>query len=148
MKKILLAIVCLLSLTLQAQSNNDRPKVEEMHERKWQYIVDRAQLSEKDAALAEPIFKEYEQSVWKLMEKNKPVFIKNKKQSDQKPNFEELNDKYVNVEIQKAQLLKAYYLKLKKVVSAETIFNMSKAERSFRNELIRDWQKRKPMQNK
>ena len=144
MKQFLLTTFIFMGMLLQAQDNNQHPRVEEMHAKKWQYIVEQAQLTPQEAAAAQPIFMEYEQAVWKIMEKNRPAFFRNKNEN-KKPDFEEMNDQYVNSEIQKAQLLKTYYQKLKKVVSAETIFKMGKAERSFRNELIKNWQQKKGM---
>jgi hypothetical protein len=139
MRNLLIIIFTTFSTFLYAHYDNNPKVVEEMHVRKWQYIVENAKLTSQEAAVAQPIFMEYEKAVWKLMEKNKPAFLKKKKEGDQ-PNFDELNNSYVNTEIQKAQLLKSYYQKLRKVISAETIFRMGKAERAFRNELIRNWQ--------
>ena len=48
----------------------------------------------------------------------------------------QLTDRQVQ---EKAQLQKNYYLKLKKSLNDETIFNYFGAERSFRKELIKDW---------
>lgn len=140
MKNILIIILATISPFIYAHYDNSNPKiVEEMHQKKWQYIVENAKLTPQEAAVAQPIFLEYEQAVWNLMEKNKPAFLKGKNPGT-KPNFDQINNAYVNSELQKAQLLKSYYAKLRKVVSAETIFRMGRAERSFRNELIRDWQ--------
>jgi hypothetical protein len=149
MKKYFFLTFLLVTFILQAQDQKERPKIEDMHARKWQYIVDQANLTPQEAAKVQPIFMEYEQAVWKLMEKNRPFFVGNKNPDDNdKPNFEEMNERFINTEIQKAQLLKTYYQNLKKVLSAEKIFNIGAAERSFRKELVKNWQgKRRPINN-
>lgn len=141
MKKYILITALSIGLFAQAQEHK-KPNIEEMHARKWQFMAENAQLSSVDAEKAKPIFMEYEQAVWKLMEQNKGFFHKSgsDQKNSSKMNYEEMNDRFVNFEIQKAQLLKVYYSKLKKILTAESIFKLMSAERSFRKELIKDWQ--------
>lgn len=145
MKRYLLMTLLFVAFMLQAQDNKNRPKVDEMHARKWQYMVEQAKLSSQEAAKVQPVFMEYEKAVWNLMEQNKDFFKKFKedKKSQTKPDYEGMNDRFVNIDIQKAQLFKNYYLKLKKILPAEKIFDFFNAERSFRKELIKDWQGRR-----
>jgi hypothetical protein len=140
MKINILFLLFFASFLLQAQENYDKLKIKDMHVRKWEYIVEKVKLTSQDAEKAQPIFMEYEQAVWKLMEKNRPFFMANKNKENTKTNFKEINDRYINIEIQKAHLLKSYYQKLEKVVSDEIIFKMGNAERSFRKDLVKDWQ--------
>ncbi|MGB4413732.1 MAG: hypothetical protein WBI53_02455 [Paludibacter sp.] len=139
MKKYLIAAFIFISCGIQAQGF--RPRVEDMHARKWQYMAEQSNLTPQEAAKVQPIFMEYEKAVWNVLEQNKKYFkkFKEEKRADSKPDFEEMNDRFVNIDIQKAQLLKSYYMKLKKVLPAEKIFNYFNAERSFRKELIKDW---------
>jgi hypothetical protein len=144
MKKYFILLFTILSLSLQAQGPRELPRVKEMQEQKWQHIVQEAGLTEQEAAKAQPVFMEYEQAVWNLMEKNRSFFMGHKRdKASEKPDFSKLNENFVNTEIQKAQLLKTYYHKLKKAVSDEKIFKMGAAERSFRKELVKDWQGRR-----
>jgi hypothetical protein len=126
---------------------NDRPSVEEMHARKWAFIVENSKLSTKEAARIKPIFMEYEQQLWKITEKNKEFFRDffrddaNRSEED----YEKMNEMYVNAEMQRTQLLKSYYAKLRKQIPASSIFKYLNAERSFRKQLIDKWQgKHKP----
>ena len=143
MNNIKISIIFLmffLSFFLQAQEHYDKLKIKDMHARKWEYIVEKAALTAQEAEKAQAIFMEYEQAVWKIMEKNRPFFMVKKNEENAKTNFKEMNDRYINIEIQKAHILKLYYQKLEKVVSDETIFKMGNAERSFRKDLVKDWQ--------
>ncbi|MDD3079615.1 MAG: hypothetical protein PHH37_11000 [Paludibacter sp.] len=144
MKKTITIFLLFLSLGLAAQQNRV-PDVDDMHARKWQYMVDHAHLTAQEAVKIEPIFMNYEKAQWKLLEQNKEFFRKfrDDRKARKNPNYEGMNDRYVNMEIQKAQLLKDYYFKLKKYLGSEKIFDYFNAERSFRKELIRDWRGRK-----
>jgi len=66
-----LIIVLLLSFTgiLFGQESNI-PNVDELHNRKWEFIVEKAKLSSQEAARVKPFFLEYEKAVWSLMERN------------------------------------------------------------------------------
>jgi len=147
MKKIviLLSIFCVtLSVTAQTPGS-----IEEVHARKWQYMVDKANLSPQQASKVQPIFMEYEKAVWKLNERSKNSFRKYRdaKKNNQTMDYREINESIINMDIQKAQLLKNYYLKLKKVLSDESIFNYLNAERMFRKELMKGWQERGMQRN-
>lgn len=90
-----------------------------------------------EVSKVQPLFVEYETEVWKLFEKNKDIFKTFRKiKSGESVNYEEINDALVNFEIEKAQLQRKYYLKLKRVVSAVTINKLLMAERFYRKDLI------------
>lgn len=106
---------------------------------KWVFIAEKMQFNAHEVEKIQPLFMEYESAVWKLMEQNKDAYRKfnQDKRSNAKPDYAQINDRFVNTEI-KAQLMKNYYNKLKKHLTAEQIFNYLETERSFRKELIRD----------
>jgi len=142
MKKYLLLILLMVSFAMTAQDFRNRPNLKDLHNRKWEFLVENANLSEEQAAKVEPLFMDYETSIWSLMEQNKDAFRKSRYKAKDRENinYEELNERFVNTELQKAQLQKNYYLKLKKYLPARTIFDYFNAERSFRKELIKEWQ--------
>ena len=140
MKKTINIFIMLLALiSMQAQQ---RPSVEDLHARKWEFIAEKMKFSPVESENIRPLFMMYETEVWKIMEQNRNVYKKfnREKQSTSQPDYAQLNERFIHSEIQKAQLTKNYYLKLKKHLTAEQIFNYFETERSFRKELIRDWQ--------
>ena len=140
-KHLLIGILVILSSTAIAQDNDKHFKIEEMHALKWQSLITQAQLSPKDIENVKPVFMEYEQLVWKLHEENHDFFksaFKNAK--NVKPNFAELNDRYVENEIRDAQMFKNYHLKLRKLLQPETLFKYYRAERDFKRKLLKDLQ--------
>jgi len=148
MRKYLLLSLLIFTYIVNAQDFRKRPNLKDLHARKWEYLVTNANLTDDQAAKIEPLFMEYEKSIWNLMEQNKDAFRKNREEKINQGslNYEELNDRFVNSELQKAQLQKNFYLKLKKYLPAQSIFEYFNAERSFRKELIKDWQGgRRPM---
>jgi hypothetical protein len=128
-----------LTTQLFAQGNM---KVAEMHNQKWEFIVKKANISDQQAEKIKPAFLEYEAGVWKLMETQRSDYHKFRDNFSSKvgADYEKLNEQYVIVEVQKARLLENYYFRLKKQLPAEIIFNYFSAERSFRKELIKNWE--------
>ena len=143
---IIISLLLLIYAGLSAQNN---PMLENLHARKWQFMVDKAKLSAQEAARVQPLFMEFEQASWKLMEQNKNTFKKfrDARRNNKAVNYKDVNDLIVNGEIQKAHLYKQYYLKLQKVLSDETIFNYMNAERLFRKELMNGWRQDRPEPN-
>ena len=141
MRTYLIVALLILNLGLQAQDFKNHPNVADIHARKWEYMAEQAKLTPQQADKIEPVFMEYEKALWKLSEQMRDAFKKfrDEKRSNNKPDYEGLNKRFIALDIEKAQLQKNYYLKLKKSLNDETIFNYFGAERSFRKELIKDW---------
>lgn len=144
--KNLFTVLVLMSFCfVHAQENDRLSKIEEMHNQKWQFLVTKAQLSPDDIAKAQPIFMAYEKSVWDLHQQNREFFKSAMKDARKvKPNYAELNDRYVDFEFKEAQLFKNYHSQLRKVLQSETLFNYYKAEREFKRKLLQDFQGRRP----
>ncbi len=140
MKTIINLIVFLFVCAgIGAQENGSAVKVTEMHVQKWQYIIENAQLNEKEINAVRPIFMEYEKSLWTQHDKKRDFFKSvQMMEKNSKPNYSHLNDQYLELEINQAQLFKIYHLKLRKVLSPETLFNYYKSERAFKRKLLKE----------
>ena len=148
MKK-LFTILMLFTLSIWTAFAQNHPNVEDMHNRKWNYILEKISLSTDQVSKVKPIFQEYEKAGWKLMEENQKTFKKlhQDKEANIKVNFEEVNERYVEMEMKKALLLKNYYSKLKKVLPPETIHAYFRSERSFRRDLLKNIDVNRRMQS-
>lgn len=143
-KYTLFGILLAASSLLYAENNAKSCKIDDMHMRKWQILVEQVQLTQKEIDVVQPIFMEYEKSIWSLHKQNHDFFKSAFKDAkNAKPNFAELNDKYVDFEFKEAQLFKNYHMKLRKVLQPETLFKYYKAEREFKRKLLRDIQDRR-----
>lgn len=144
MRYTLILMLSLLSLITMAevpsvQPDGKRPRMEELRQNKWTFIVTKAKLTDAEVAKVKPLYDVYEQKLWSLLENNRETFrAMRKKNQNDKPDFEKLNETWINFELLKAQYQKDYYLKLKKVVSAETIHKLLKAENSFARDLMKN----------
>ena len=144
MKYALIGMLMVVSSTISAQDNDRNARIEEMHERKWQSLITQAQLSPREIEAVKPVFMQYEQMVWKQHQENREFFksaLKNAKNS--KPNYAELNDRYVENEFKEAQQFKNYHYQLRKLLQPETLFKYYKAEREFKRKLLHDIQDRR-----
>lgn len=145
LKFMLVSLFVLVGLTAQAQDNDRFPKIEEMHNNKWQFLVEKAQLSADDIAKVQPVFMSYEKSVWDLHQQNRDAFRAAMKDMKKvKPNYADLNDRYVEFEFKQAQMFKNYHMQLRKLLSPETLFKYYKADREFKRKLLQDFQGHRP----
>ncbi|HNX12898.1 MAG TPA: hypothetical protein PKH68_07895 [Paludibacteraceae bacterium] len=145
-KYILLSALLLLSLAIQAETEQrGRPNVKEMHERKWQFMMNEVELSPAEINAVKPVFLNYEKAIWELHEKDREFFrLSRDRKQGVDINYSELNDKAVNSEISHALLLKNYHLKLRKLLKPETLFNYYQAERKFKRKLLQNMPKNMP----
>ena len=145
---IVLGILLLISNIGLAQEFEKRPKVDEMHIQKFQFLVEQAQLTPDEATLVNPIFMDYEKVMWTQHKQNFELFKSLRDhEADVKPNFAEMNDNYVEFEIKQAQLFKNYHLRLRKILKPETLFHYYKAERDFKRRLLKGMQDHKDPKN-
>jgi len=144
LKCAFVGLMLFMSYSLFAQENDKPPRIEEIHARKWQSLIAQAQLTPKEIKAVKPVFTEYEQSVWKMHQENREFFrsvLKNEKKI--KPNYADLNERYVELQFKEAQMFKNYHLQLRKLLQPETLFKYYKAEREFKRKLLKDIQEHK-----
>lgn len=146
LKYIVLSTLMVLTLTAQAQrERHGHPNVKEMHERKWQFVMNEVSLSPAEMNAVKPVFLDYEKKMWELHMKNREYFRMGvEKKQDAAINYAELNDKAVNSEISQAQLLRAYHMKLRKLLKPETLYYYYQAERKFKRKLLQNMPKNMP----
>lgn len=144
--KYTLMIICLLTAFLSSAQDKDRkPAIEDLHENKWQFLVDKADLTQDDIDKVKPVFLAYEKSLWDMHKQNREAFKSAMKEAKKtKPNYADLNDKYVDFEFKQAQLFKNYHQQLRKLLAPETLFRYYKADREFKRKLLQDFQDRRP----
>ena len=72
LKYIVLSTLMVLTLTAQAQrERHGHPNVKEMHERKWQFVMNEVSLSPAEMNAVKPVFLDYEKKMWELHMKNR-----------------------------------------------------------------------------
>lgn len=136
--KIIILSILLLSF-INVQAKNKRPMMDKMYEHKWQVMLSKVKLTQEETARVKPIFINYEKAVWKIHKERISTIMDFKKSKNNGTiDYTLLNDKYINLEIKQAQLLRNYHLKLKEILKPETLFNYYQAERMFKRKLLRD----------
>jgi len=147
-KLLLLTGILLLAGQLAAQNKTHKFSKDDIIARKWEFMLQKTNLSAADALKVEPLFKEAELEIWSLIEKNRAVFRnRHKPDPNQKIDYEAFNDAIVNFDIENALIQKNYYLKLKKVISPDVINKLLSAEKSYKRELIQNVPERKKGMN-
>ena len=139
MTNTMIAILLLVSSYTVAQELKPRHSVEEIQQMKWKMIVEATKMSAKDIELIQPFFLEHEKSMWNLHQQ-KRMFFKTEQQKDgeDKVNYAQLNDQYVEFEVKEAELVKKYHSQIKKLLSPQSLYVYYKAEREFKRKLLDD----------
>ena len=144
LKFALVGMLVFLSTVAIAQDDHKFPKIEDLHAFKWQCLSSKSQLTPREIDIVKPVFMDYEQSIWKMHQERHDFFKSALKDAKTvKPNYADLNDKYVEYEFKEAQMFKNYHIKLRKLLQPETLFKYYKAEREFKRKLLQDLQNNK-----
>jgi hypothetical protein len=135
--RFLLLSIVFVCFSVQAQENRPRMSKEDIMNKKWEFIIEKAALTVTDAQKIHPLFLEYENEIWSMMWKNRELFGQGRRRDQNaKIDYAAINEAFINFEVQKANSQKNYYLKLKKVVDEEVIHKMFNAERTYRQNII------------
>jgi len=141
MKKILLilAILCCSATIIMAQP---QPKKHFSHEeyckRQKEFITKHAKLTPEEAEKFFPLFFELKKSKWNI---NREARKKVKKERGQKLTAEECNklvNEMADAKIKIAQLEKSYIEKYLKIIPAQKILDVQRAEDRFQREMIKN----------
>lgn len=138
--RFLMMLPLIFSATaLLGQDHSMEKRLVELHERKWQYLVEHAQLSPGEIELVKPVFLQYENALWIQHEKNRAFFRSALKAGkDVSLDYAKLNDQYAEIEYVQGMLFRNYHQKLKRILKPETLFLYYKAERDFKRKLLHD----------
>ncbi|MDR1585454.1 MAG: hypothetical protein LBS07_04675 [Prevotellaceae bacterium] len=139
MKFFVLSLLLVSAFGVQAQQHKDRPRIEDMHAKKWAELSAKAKLTEQEKTVVYPVFMEYEDAVWKLFKQNREVMksLRNKK-DDASLNYEEINNKYIEQEVKQIELLQEYHKKLTKILAPRKLFDYYLAERVYKRQLLQN----------
>ena len=147
-KFTLIFLMLVLTSIIFAEERPPFPKVEDMRNQKWQFLVTKAQLLQKEVDAVQPIFMEYEKALWDFQIK-KGEFFKSlmKNMNDHTINYTEVNDRIAEMKVTEAMMFKNYHLKLKKVLSPEKLFKYYGAENEYKRSLLQNMPGGGPNQN-
>lgn len=132
-----LILICMSFFSIQAQQNRrEKFDVTKFHERKWTFMMSEVSLSPAEMDVVKPIFMEYEKKNWELHKQIRQLFRQARNGNMTEKDYSNLNDKMINNELKRAQHLREYHLKLRKLLKPETLFKYYRAEKNFERQLL------------
>ena len=141
-KITIVVILFLLPSLLSAQSKRES-HFNKIKAKKVAHITEKLSLTVKEAQVFWPVYNEMEGKRDKLFKESKMEIQKLKSSPDMTEQDKiAIIDKAIENEIKRAQLKKEYHEKFKKILSAEQIVALYRAERSFKEDLLREMKKR------
>ena len=157
MKKIILLLVLAMSLPMMAEEKCDKPKHEhhksraewfaQMREKKLVYLVDAMNLTETEKAAFTVLFEKNETETSECYREMRAA----KKFKSDEPTEDEYKNavKVVRIQTLKIAQLRADYLEeLEKIMPAEKIYKLYKAEEAYKKLLISDMSRNKRVEKK
>ncbi len=129
-------MLMLFSALAFSQNRGQRFDVDKFHEHKWDFIMKEVKLSPAEESAVKPVFIEYEKKNWELHVKSRELFQQARKEEMSEKDYRNLNDKTVNLEIKRAQYLREYHVKLRKLLNPETLYRYYRAQKSFEKQLL------------
>ncbi len=132
-----LVLILASFFSIQAQQNKrGKFDVNEFHEKKWSFMMSEVALSPAEMNAVKPVFMDYEKKNWELHEQIRQLFRQSKNGDMSEKDYSNLNDKMINNEIKRAQYLRDYHLKLRKLLKSQTLFKYYRSEKSFERQLL------------
>lgn len=135
-KYILLNLFLLMFLAGFSQNNQNPPDINVMHQKKWEFMMRNMQLSQEEIQKVKPIFMEHEKTMWELHRKSRNEFMRGQDKKLSEKEYQKLNDRLMNLQIDECNQMRAYYLELKNVLPAEKLYNYFESERMFKRQLL------------
>ena len=140
-KIIVLSVFIFILTSVFAQKNQNKRTFDDFKAQKIALISERTQLTPEEAQHFWPVYNELQQKKSELHKKNRQ---QNKDLSGlSEADFEKMNEDKIEMEIEKARFEKEYYLKFKQILPSQKIYQLYKAEKEFKRELLSSIQKRK-----
>lgn len=137
MKRILFTIVCLLLTVMVARAHHPQKfSPEKFQADLEQFITQEAQLTSEEAVRLFPLLREMQQ-------KQRAVFMKIKKECNQKPADEAACKRLVQkrdaYELEQKKIQQTYHEKFFSVIPASKVYDVIKAEDRFHRKAFKNW---------
>ena len=138
-KFYLLIAILIFSTEINAQSNrNNAQQKEQIKVQKIAFITKQLSLTPSEAQQFWPVYNEYDAKRFKFYQTtNKTLRQINNSTNLSDSELEKLATKYLNSQLQEAQLNIDYHEKFKKVLPIKKVVKLYAAEKKFRNMLLK-----------
>lgn len=142
---LLMLLVAAGSASAQKQQKDRAAWVKEMQRVKHEYLVKELSLTKEQQAKFFPIYDAMDEEMRRLFDETRDMETQIRKKGDKATDIEleRATDAQFNVKAREAAIEKAYYPKLKQVLSKRQLFNLKHAERRFQRKMINEHHKTK-----
>lgn len=137
MKKLLVILVTALIISNTGSAQPGRPPMERIHAAKMAYITDRIHLTYDQAANFVPLYNEYEGQLRNLRQSYFKKYKGNYQGEADDATSRQFIDDDLNYQQQVLDLKRSYNDRFLKVISPRQLADMYKAEREFRQMLMK-----------
>jgi hypothetical protein len=136
MKKVVAILCCSVLLTGLAFGQNNRKQFikQRIYEKKVEFIKSQVLFTPEEEKAFWPLYNDYMAKKDAIFDKYKDV--RKHTRGGGEINYEQYNDMVTQIAVDQASLRYNFYLKMKKVLPAQKIYQLFQAERNFKKELL------------
>jgi hypothetical protein len=145
MKRATFVLICLMILSsIPATAQN--PNLERLNAYKIAFITRKLNLTSQEAERFWPAYNDFQDKKLRIQQDrvqiNRTINISSSTMSDKE--LTDLGDKWVNLDLEEANLLKDFHSRLKTILPPVKIVRLYQAEGQYRQQLLKELQNRKP----
>lgn len=145
---ILVGIICSITSLWAADGCNQHLSPEEFRTKQKAFIIERAGLTEEEAAKFFPVYFELQDRKKVLNDEAWGLVREGRNPNTTETEYEEILEGIYNARISSDRLDKIYFDKFKKILSFKKLYQVQRAEMRFHRELLKGMQRHMKQQEK
>jgi len=136
--RMAIATFLLVSLSLSAFGEQRKEEqLDKLLQQRIEFIISKIELTEEEKEKFIPLYEEFQGKQVNLFKKSdrKANFKEEKNYTEE--DYRKKNESYYNEKLERATLDRVYYERLKIILPESKIYNLNKAERAYKHDLLR-----------
>ena len=140
---LLMMVVAVASLNAQDKRRHERLSPEQFQAKQQEYLTKVAELTDQEAKEFFPLYFEMKQKQKTVQDEAWKLFREGRSENAKEGSYKEINDAFIESQLNSARLEKEYLEKFRKVLPDKKIFKIKSAEMGFRKDMVKDmWRPR------
>jgi len=142
-----MAIATFLFVSLSVSAFGEQKKQEQLDkllQQRTEFIISKIGLTEEEKEKFIPLYEEFQEKQINLFEKNNRNVANNKDEKNYtEEDFRKKNESYFNEKLDRATLDRIYYEKFREILPESKIYNLYKAEKAYKHDLLKQVENKK-----
>ena len=141
-KQILIAVLCLLMISISGYAQPDKALSDRMEALKVSFVTKKLQLNTEEAKLFWPVYNEFDAEKKELRQKRRALIGELREEENDENQMNQDVEVLMRLRVQEAELDQKYYEAFKEVVGVEKAAAFFRVEEEFKRVLLRQHDQR------